>query len=210
MSNKTIIKFYQIDLKNIRPNSKNGNTVLTIHKNQIIEKALPVAELTCNEPLKTYEVTIRNYQPKSIASLAYNPKNYQSIQGVLYSCDNDLIKNITINSIQNNNKNIEINNVTQWQDDSFLIDKDFQFIDTSNYVFIPYYPNKKDGEQLNLSANEFNKMLFLNTINNQKSKVSQTDIPNDNNMGVLYGIVILMVLIGEVTFLLKKVNKHNK
>lgn len=210
MLNKTIIKFYQVDLKNIQPNSKNSNTVLTIHKNQIIEKALPVAELTCNEPLKTYEVTIRNYQLKSIASFASNPKEYQSIQGVLYSCNNDLIKNITTNSIQNNNKNIEMNNVTQWQADSFLIDKDFQFINTSNYVFIPYYPNKKNGEQLNLSANEFEKILFSNTINNQKSEISQTDIPNDNNMGLLYGIVILMMLIGEVSFLLKKTNNRNK
>ena len=195
MSNKTIIKFYQVDLKNIRPNSKNGNTVLTIPKNQIIEKALPVAELTCNEPLKTYEVKI---------------KNYQSIQGVLYSCNNDLIKNITINNIQNTNKNIEINNVTQWQADLFLIDQDFQFINTSDYVFVPYYPNEKDGKQINLSVNEFNKMLFSNTISNQQSEVSQTDIPNDNNMGLLYGIVILMVLIGEVVFLLKKVNNRNK
>lgn len=195
MSNKTIIKFYKVDLKNIQPNSKNGNTVLTIHKNQIIEKALPVAELTCNEPLKTYEVKI---------------KGYQSMQGVLYSCNNDFIKNITINSIQNNNKNIEMNNVTQWQADSFLIDKDFQFINTSNYVFIPYYPNKKNGEQLNLSVNEFEKILFSNTINNQQSEVSQTDIPNDNNMGLLYGIVILIMLIGEVSFLLKKANNRNK
>lgn len=194
MSNKTIIKFYQVDLKNIRPNSKNGNTVLTIPKNQIIEKALPVAELTCNEPLKTYEVEI---------------KNYQSTQGVLYSCNNDLIKNITINNIQNTNKNIEINNVTQWQDDSFLIDKDFQFINTSDYVFVPYYPNEKDGKQINLSVNEFNTMLFSNTISNQQSEVSQTDIPN-NNIGLLFGIVILIVLIGEISFLLKKANNRNK
>lgn len=195
MSNKTIIKFYQVDLKNIRPNSKNGNAVLTIPKNQIIEKALPVAELTCNEPLKTYEVKI---------------KNYQSIQGVLYSCDNGFIKNITINSIRNTNKNIEINNVSQWQEDSFLIDKDFYFINTSNYVFIPYYPNKKDGKQINLSANEFEKILFSNTINNQKTDIEQPNIPNDDNMGLLYGIVILIVLIGEISFLLKKANNRNK
>ena len=61
-----------------------------------------------------------------------------------------------------------------------------------------------------MSVNEFNKMLFSNTISNQQSEVSQTDIPNDNNMGLLYGIVILMMLIGEIAFLLKKANKHNK
>ena len=55
---ETIVKFYPVDLENISQSSGNANSVLPIYQNQIIETTLPVAELTCYEPLKTYEVEI--------------------------------------------------------------------------------------------------------------------------------------------------------
>lgn len=200
---ETIIKFYPVDLENISSSSENANSVLPIYKNQIIETTLPVAELTCYEPLKTYEVEItklKNYPTKS-----------SSIKGVLYSCNSDFINNITINAIKNNNKNIKMNNVTRWQADSFLIDKDVDFISSENYVFIPYHPSKKDSEQqeqpnISLSENEFEELILSSTAttNNQ-----QTDISNNKNVDLAYGFFILMMLLVVVLFLKKK-NKRNK
>lgn len=205
---ETIIKFYPVDLENISSSSANNNSVLPIYKNQIIETRLPVAELTCHEPVKTYEIKIakpNNYQPKSSYSWISSSTEYKSIQGVLYSCNTNFINQITIN---NNNKNIELNNVTQWQADSFLIDKDVDFISSENYVFIPYHPNTKDGEQPfnNLSENEFEEIILSNnaTTNNQ-----QTNISNNKNMDLAYGFFILMMLLVVVLFLKKK-NKRNK
>ena len=200
---ETIVKFYPVDLENISQSSGNANSVLPIYQNQIIETTLPVAELTCYEPLKTYEVEItklKNYPTKS-----------SSIKGVLYSCNSDFINNITINAIKNNNKNIKMNNVTQWQADSFLIDKDVDFISSENYVFIPYHPSKKDSEQqeqpnISLSENEFEELILSSTAttNNQ-----QTDISNNKNVDLAYGFFILMMLLVVVLFLKKK-NKRNK
>lgn len=191
---ETIIKFYPVDLENISPSSGNANSVLPIYKNQIIETTLPVAELTCNEPLKTYEV--------EIAKLKNYPTKSSSIKGVLYSCNTDFINNITINSIKNNNKNIKMNNVTQWQADSFLIDKDLDFISSENYVFIPYHPSTKYSEQPNisLSENEFEELILSNNTNN---------LTNNKNMDLAYGFFILMMLLVVVLFLKKK-NKRNK
>ena len=211
---ETIIKFYPVDLENISQSSGNTNSVLPIYKNQIIETTLPVAELTCHEPLKTYEIKItkpNNYQPKSSYSWISSSTEYKSISGVLYSCNTDFINNITINSIKNNNKNIKMNNVTQWQADSFLIDKDVDFISSENYVFIPYHPSKKDSEQqeqpnISLSENEFEELILSSTAttNNQ-----QTDISNNKNVDLAYGFFILMMLLVVVLFLKKK-NKRNK
>lgn len=191
---ETIVKFYPVDLENISPSSGNANSVLPIYKNQIIETTLPVAELTCNEPLKTYEV--------EIAKLKNYPTKSSSIKGVLYSCNTDFINNITINSIKNNNKNIKMNNVTQWQADSFLIDKDVDFISSENYVFIPYHPSTKDSEQPNisLSENEFEELVLSNNTNN---------LTNNKNMDLAYGVFILMMLLVVVLFLKKK-NKRNQ
>jgi hypothetical protein len=191
---ETIVKFYPVDLENISQSSGNANSVLPIYQNQIIETTLPVAELTCYEPLKTYEVEItklKNYPTKS-----------SSIKGVLYSCNSDFINNITINAIKNNNKNIKMNNVTQWQADSFLIDKDVDFISSENYVFIPYHPSTKDSKQPNisLSENEFEEILLSSNTNN---------LTNNKNMDLAYGFFILMMLLVVVLFLKKK-NKHNK
>lgn len=191
---ETIVKFYPVDLENISQSSGNANSVLPIYQNQIIETTLPVAELTCYEPLKTYEVEItklKNYPTKS-----------SSIKGVLYSCNSDFINNITINAIKNNNKNIKMNNVTQWQANSFLIDKDVDFISSENYVFIPYHPSTKDGEQPNisLSENEFEEILLSSNTNN---------LTNNKNMDLAYGFFILMMLLVVVLFLKKK-NKRNK
>lgn len=190
---ETIIKFYPVDLENISPSSGNANSVLPIYKNQIIETTLPVAELTCHEPLKTYEV--------EIAKLKNHPTKSSSINGVLYSCNTDFINNITINSVKNN-KNIKMNNVTQWQADSFLIDKDLDFISSENYVFIPYHPSTKDSKQPNisLSENEFEEILLSSNTNN---------LTNNKNMDLAYGFFILMMLLVVVLFLKKK-NKHNK
>jgi hypothetical protein len=200
---ETIVKFYPVDLENISSSSENANSVLPIYKNQIIETTLPVAELTCHEPLKTYEI--------KIAKLKNHPTKSSSIKGVLYSCNTDFINNITINSIKNNNKNIKMNNVTQWQADSFLIDKDVDFISSENYVFIPYHPSKKDSEQqeqpnISLSENEFEELILSSTAttNNQ-----QTDISNNKNVDLAYGFFILMMLLVVVLFLKKK-NKRNK
>lgn len=186
---ETIVKFYPVDLENISQSSVNANSVLPIYQNQIIETTLPVAELTCYEPLKTYEVEItklKNYPTKS-----------SSIKGVLYSCNSDFINNITINAIKNNNKNIKMNNVTQWQANSFLIDKDVDFISSENYVFIPYHPSTKDGEQPNisLSENEFEEILLSSNTNN---------LTNNKNMDLAYGFFILMMLLVVVLFLKKK------
>lgn len=192
---KTIVNFYPVDLENISPNSGNANSVLPIYKNQIIKTTLPVAELTCHEPLKTYEV--------EIAKL----KNYptKSIKGVLYSCNTNFINQITIN----NNKNIELNNVTQWQADSFLImvnNKNFDLISTSNYVFVPYHSSIKDGEQPNiaLSENEFEEIILSNNTNNVNNNLT-----NNKNMDLAYGFLILMMLL-VVALFLKKENKRNK
>ena len=109
---ETIIKFYPVDLENILQSSGNTNSVLPIYKNQIIETTLPVAELTCHEPLKTYEIKIakpNNYQPKSSYFGTSSSTEYKSISGVLYSCNTNFINQITIN----NNKNIELNNGRQ-------------------------------------------------------------------------------------------------
>lgn len=200
---ETIIQFYLVDFKNISPSSANANSVLTITKNQIIETTLPVAELTCYEPLKTYDIKIKNYQPKSIDSWELSSKKYQSIQGILYSCNTDFINQTTINSI--NNKNIKINNTTQWQADSFLIDKDFDFISTSNYVFVRYHPNTENGKEsgVALSKNEFEKIILSSnantTINNQ-----QTGVLNNKDMNLAYGFFIFMMLIIVALFLKKK------
>lgn len=190
---ETIVKFYPVDLENISQSSGNANSVLPIYQNQIIETTLPVAELTCYEPLKTYEVEItklKNYPTKS-----------SSIKGVLYSCNTDFINNITINSIKNNNKNIKMNNVTQWQADSFLIDKDVDFISSENYVFIPYHPSTKDSEQqeqsnISLSENEFEELILSNNVNN--------NLTNNKNMDLAYGFFILMMLLVVVLVLKKK------
>ena len=189
---ETIIKFYPVDLENISSSSENANSVLPIYKNQIIETTLPVAELTCHEPLKTYEV--------EIAKLNNYPTTSSSIKGVLYSCNTDFINNITINSIKNNNKNIKMNNVTQWQADSFLIDKDVDFISSENYVFIPYHPSTKDREQqeqpnISLSENEFEELILSSNTNN---------LTNNKNMDLAYGFFILMMLLVVVLFLKKK------
>lgn len=186
---ETIVKFYPVDLENISQSSGNANSVLPIYQNQIIETTLPVAELTCYEPLKTYEVEItklKNYPTKS-----------SSIKGVLYSCNSDFINNITINAIKNNNKNIKMNNVTQWQADSFLIDKDVDFISSENYVFIPYHPSTKDSKQPNisLSENEFEEILLSSNTNN---------LTNNKNMDLAYGFFILMMLLVVVLVLKKK------
>ena len=195
---------YLVYLENI----SQTNSVLPIYKNQIIETTLPVAELTCHESLKTYEIKIKNYQPKSIDSWELNSKKYQSIQGVLYSCDTNFINKITINSI--NNKNIEINNVTRWKADSFLIDRNSKFINTSSYVFVPYYPNTEDGEQQkqpvnNLSENEFEEMILSSNANDNINN-QQTDISNNKNMDFVYGFFILMMLLSVAFFLKKKRN----
>ena len=197
---ETIIKFYPVDLENISSSSENANSVLPIYKNQIIETTLPVAELTCHEPLKTYEIEItklNNYQPKSSYSWISSSTEYKSISGVLYSCNTDFINNITINSIKNNNKNIKMNNVTQWQADSFLIDKDVNFISSENYVFIPYHPSTKDSEQPNisLSENEFEELILSSNTNN---------LTNNKNMDLAYGFFILMMLLSVTLFLKKK------
>lgn len=202
---ETIIKFYPVDLENISSSSENANSVLPIYKNQIIETTLPVAELTCHEPLKTYEIKIakpNNYQPKSSYSWISSSTEYKAISGVLYSCNTDFINNITINSIKNNNKNIKMNNVTQWQADSFLIDKDVDFISSENYVFIPYHPSTKDSKQPNisLSENEFEEIILSNNTNN---------LTNNKNMDLAYGFFILMMLLVVVLFLKKK-NKRNQ
>ena len=200
---ETIIQFYLVDFKNISPSSANANSVLNITKNQIIETTLPVAELTCYEPLKTYDIKIKNYQPKSIDSWELSSKKYQSIQGILYSCNTDFINQITINSI--NNKNIKINNTTRWQADSFLIDKDFDFISTSNYVFVPYHPNTENGKEsgVALSENEFERIILSSnantTINNQ-----QTGVLNNKDMNLAYGFFIFMMLIIVALSLKKK------
>ena len=199
MLNENIIQFYLVDLENI----SQANSVLPIYKNQIIETTLPVAELTCHEPLKTYEIKIKNYQQKFIDSLTLNSTEYNSIQGVLYSCDTDFINQITINSI--NNKNIEINNITRWKADSFLIDRDSNFISTSNYVFVPYYPNTEDGEQQkqpvnNLSENEFEEMILSSNVNADINN-QQTD---NKSMDLTYVFFILMMLLIVVLFLKKK------
>lgn len=202
---ETIIKFYPVDLENISQSSGNTNSVLPIYKNQIIETTLPVAELTCHEPLKTYEIKIakpNNYQPKSSYFGTSSSTEHKSISGVLYSCKSDFINNITMNSIKNNNKNIEMNNGIQWQADSFLIDKDVDFISSENYVFIPYHPSTKDSKQPNisLSENEFEEILLSSNTNN---------LTNNKNMDLAYGFFILMMLLVVVLFLKKK-NKHNK
>lgn len=202
---ETIIKFYPVDLENISSSSENTNSVLPIYKNQIIETTLPVAELTCYEPLKTYEIKIakpNNYQQKSSYSWISSSTEYKAISGVLYSCNTDFINNITINAIKNNNKNIKMNNVTQWQADSFLINKDVDFISSENYVFIPYYPSTKDDEQPNisLSENEFEEIILSNNTNN---------LTNNKNMDLAYGFFILMMLL-VVMLVLKKKNKRNK
>lgn len=199
---ETIIKFYPVDLENISSSSENANSVLPIYKNQIIETTLPVAELTCHEPLKTYEIKITNYQQKSSYSWISSSTEYKAISGVLYSCNTDFINNITINSIKNNNKNIKMNNVTQWQADSFLIDKDVDFISSENYVFIPYHPSTKDSKQPNisLSENEFEEIILSNNTNN---------LTNNKNMDLAYGFFILMMLLVVVLFLKKK-NKRNQ
>lgn len=202
---ETIIKFYPVDLENISSSSANNNSVLPIYKNQIIETTLPVAELTCHEPVKTYEIKIakpNNYQPKSSYSWISSSTEYKSIQGVLYSCNTNFINQITIN----NNKNIELNNVTQWQADSFLIDKDVDFISSENYVFIPYHPNTKDGKQPNiaLSENEFEEIILSNNTNNVNNNLT-----NNKNMDLAYGFLILMMLL-VVALFLKKENKRNK
>lgn len=202
---ETIIKFYPVDLENISSSSANNNSVLPIYKNQIIETRLPVAELTCHEPVKTYEIKIakpNNYQPKSSYSWISSSTEHKSISGVLYSCKSDFINNITMNSIKNNNKNIEMNNGIQWQADSFLIDKDVDFISSENYVFIPYHPSTKDSKQPNisLSENEFEEILLSSNTNN---------LTNNKNMDLAYGFFILMMLLVVVLFLKKK-NKHNK
>lgn len=198
---ETIIKFYPVDLENISSSSENANSVLPIYKNQIIETTLPVAELTCHEPLKTYEIKITNYQPKSSYSWISSSTEYKAISGVLYSCNTDFINNITINSIKNNNKNIKMNNVTQWQADSFLIDKDVDFISSENYVFIPYHPSTKDSEQqeqsnISLSENEFEELILSNNVNN--------NLTNNKNMDLAYGFFILMMLLVVVLVLKKK------
>lgn len=190
---ETIVKFYPVDLENISQSSGNANSVLPIYQNQIIETTLPVAELTCHEPLKTYEV--------EIAKLKNYPTKSSSINGVLYSCNTDFINNITINSIKNNNKNIKMNNVTQWQADSFLIDKDVDFISSENYVFIPYHPSTKDSEQqeqsnISLSENEFEELILSNNVNN--------NLTNNKNMDLAYGFFILMMLLVAVLVLKKK------
>lgn len=202
---ETIIKFYPVDLENISSSSENTNSVLSIYKNQIIETTLPVAELTCYEPLKTYEIKIakpNNYQQKSSYSWITSSTEYKSISGVLYSCNFDFINNITINAIKNNNKNIKMNNVTQWQADSFLIDKDVDFISSENYVFIPYHPSTKDSKQPNisLSENEFEELILSSNTNN---------LTNNKNMDLAYGFFILMMLL-VVVLVLKKKNKCNK
>lgn len=199
---ETIVKFYPVDLENISSSSENANSVLPIYKNQIIETTLPVAELTCHEPLKTYEIKITNYQQKSSYSWISSSTEYKAISGVLYSCNTDFINNITINSIKNNNKNIKMNNVTQWQADSFLIDKDVDFISSENYVFIPYHPSTKDSKQPNisLSENEFEEIILSNNTNN---------LTNNKNMDLAYGFFILMMLLVVVLFLKKK-NKRNQ
>ena len=202
---ETIIKFYPVDLENISSSSANNNSVLPIYKNQIIETTLPVAELTCHEPVKTYEIKIaklNNYQPKSSYSWISSSTEYKSIQGVLYSCNTNFINQITIN----NNKNIELNNVTQWQADSFLIDKDVDFISSENYVFIPYHPNTKDGKQPNiaLSENEFEEIILSNNTNNVNNNLT-----NNKNMDLAYSFLILMMLL-VVALFLKKENKRNK
>ena len=190
---KTIVNFYPVDLENISPNSGNANSVLPIYKNQIIKTTLPVAELTCHEPLKTYEV--------EIAKL----KNYptKSIKGALYSCNTNFINQITIN----NNKNIKMNNVTQWQADSFLIDKDVDFISSENYVFIPYHSSTKDGKQPNivLSENEFEEIILSSNADN----TSINNQTNNKNMDLAYGFFILIMLL-VVALFLKKKNKSNK
>ena len=205
---ETIIKFYPVDLENILQSSGNTNSVLPIYKNQIIETTLPVAELTCHEPLKTYEIKIakpNNYQPKSSYFGTSSSTEYKSISGVLYSCNTNFINQITIN----NNKNIELNNVTQWQADSFLImgnNKDFDLISTSNYVFVPYHSSIKDGEQPNiaLSENEFEEIILSNNTNNVNNNLT-----NNKNMDLAYGFLILMMLL-VVALFLKKENKRNK
>lgn len=198
---ETVIKFYPVDLENISSSSENANSVLPIYKNQIIETTLPVAELTCHEPLKTYEIKIakpNNYQPKSSYSWIFSSTEYKSIQGVLYSCNTDFINQIIIN----NNKNIEMNNVTRWQADSFLIDKDVDFISSENYVFVPYHPSTKDGKQPNisLSENEFEEIILSSNTDN----TSLNNQTNNKNVDLAYGFFILMMLLVVVLFLKKK------
>lgn len=198
---ETIIQFYLVDFKNISPSSVNTNSVLPIYKNQIIETTLPVAELTCHEPLKTYDIKIKNYQPKSIDSWELSLKKYQSIQGILYSCDTDFINQIIIN----NNKNIEMNNVTRWQADSFLIDKDFDFISTSNYVFVPYHLNTENEKESSvaLSENEFEEIILSSNANTNINN-QQTGASNNKDMDLAYGFFILMMLLIVALFLTKK------
>lgn len=207
---ETIIKFYPVDLENISQSSGNTNSVLPIYKNQIIETTLPVAELTCHEPLKTYEIKIKNYQPKSSYFGTSSSTEHKSISGVLYSCKSDFINNITMNSIKNNNKNIEMNNGIQWQADSFLImvnNKDFDLISTSNYVFVPYHSSTKDGKQPNiaLSENEFEEIILSSNADN----TSINNKTNNKNMDLAYGFFILIMLL-VVALFLKKKNKSNK
>lgn len=196
---ETIVRFYPVDSKNISPNFENANSVFPIYKNQIIETTLPVAELTCSEPLKTYEIKIKNYQPKSLYSWASDSDEYNSIQGLLFSCNTDFINQIIIND----NKNIEMTNVTRWQANSFLINKDIDLISTSNYVFVPYYPNTEDGKQPvnNLSENEFEEVILSSntTINNQ-----QTDLSNNKYINLMYGFFILLMLLSIALFLKRK------
>lgn len=205
---ETIIKFYPVDLENISQSSGNTNSVLPIYKNQIIETTLPVAELTCHEPLKTYEIKIKNYQPKSSYFGTSSSTEHKSISGVLYSCKSDFINNITMNSIKNNNKNIEMNNGIQWQADSFLImvnNKDFDLISTSNYVFVPYHSSIKDEQpNIALSENEFEEIILSNNTNNVNNNLT-----NNKNMDLAYGFLILMMLL-VVALFLKKENKRNK
>lgn len=200
---EAIVKFYPVDLENISPNSGNANSVSPIYKNQIIETTLPVAELTCHEPLKTYEVEIKNYLPKSSYFGTFSSTEYKSISGALYSCNTNFINQITIN----NNKNIKMNNVTQWQADSFLIDKDVDFISSENYVFIPYHSSTKDGKQPNivLSENEFEEIILSSNADN----TSINNQTNNKNMDLAYGFFILIMLL-VVALFLKKKNKSNK
>ena len=197
---ETIIKFYPVDLENISQSFGNSNLVLPIYKNQIIETTLPVAELTCHEPLKTYEIKIKNYLPKSSYFGTSSSTEYKSISGVLYSCNTNFINQIIIN----NNKNIKMNNVTQWQADSFLIDKDVDFISSENYVFIPYYSSTKDGKQPNiaLSENEFEEIILSSNADN----TSINNQTNNKNMDLAYGFFILIMLLVVALFL----NKSNK
>ena len=162
---------------------------------------MPVAELTCHEPLKTYDIKIKNYQPKSIDSWELSLKKYQSIQGILYSCDTDFINQIIIN----NNKNIEMNNVTRWQADSFLIDKDFDFISTSNYVFVPYHLNTENEKESSvaLSENEFEEIILSSNANTNINN-QQTGASNNKDMDLAYGFFILMMLLIVALFLTKK------